>query len=1520
MNSNIQNNQIQIKRRATINARRSALEFVSKKRTLVGLLKYLGIRKNLTGINVSNIDDAIYTLNEIKKNVEESNYNNYMKNVASQKKRMLSQLVSESKIKMMNKMNDDIVNKIKNERAQLVEAVKQKNDDIKMKNAVSMKKMMTQLVDVVKEKKMKKMNADISRLNRMGFFDYIEDLRKSTATYSSTVRPAHGAKVRPAPSYTFTPASWDPVVTRIDKIFDMTHEEIKAMQSTEKSVKPIKPIFKPDPITYTDDRPIIDYDYEASRKLQRKIKAHRVPIGVESKTTFRKNLAKVLPQLIDTVRQKNDRKNAIVAESKTAFRKNLAKVLPQLIDKVRQENDRKYAMDMKMVQNNAISKYARQYEVFPNEYNRIKREVFINGCIPYIESATKHAINTLNSGVLIRTCYHAVFVDLEERDYEDGNDADDIKNGYKKKIFKHLYFWSNKETFLSDIDVSDKYIKQTIIRTIFNKLERVGGGSSLIFHANVSMNTHVMKYNALGGSSYIELPSWLSQNKNASIINIKNDDQRCFEYCCIAYLNPAKDHPNRPSNYKEQPKKEGGRPAQKLVLNNPYTFNFDGIDFPVKCDRKTITKIEDQNIGYSFNIFAPNEDDTRCIVPLVITQKNCEHVINLLYWGDGDKCHYALIGNLNSLLYGKNAHHEKKHICMTCLHPYSSETALKNHVELGCAGHGQVTRMPKDDEAVCEFKSHSKKIKCPFVFYSDFESILKKVDDTTQNKYQEHQACSYQIYRSCSDKLYNKLYDRVISDDHDKLAKKFIDDIMKYGYDAKELSKIIPHPGVTKSNYNSYIEKMKVPVVFHNLTGYDSHLIIKAYERSEKLECIPNTSEKYISFSMGNTIKFIDSCRFLSSSLENLVFSLIDNPTDKSKKYIEHDKLSDIQKTQLLLNISKKCKHTLRHMGLNVDDVNDHEKILLMVQKGVYPYDYMCSNDKFNDAKLPSKNDFYNLLNKKHISDSDYERATKVWNIYEMKTMRDYHDLYLRSDVLLLADVFDNFRELSLNIYELDPANYYTAPGLAWDAALLMSGVQLDLFTEQDMHLFIENGLRGGMSTAVHRYSNVSDDANKSDALNELKKSIMYLDANNLYGWAMCQNMPVRNYKWEDVGEWTVDRINGINDDSSVGYIFEVDLQYPESLHDLHNDYPLAPEHMKVKKGMLSQYNKDVLSATKTSFLESNKLIANLNDKQNYVVHYRALKLYIQLGLKVTSIKRVLSFDQEPWLKKYIMKNTDLRSKTNSSFEKDFYKLMNNAVFGKTMENVRKHEKYVFVTTKKELMFQSAKPTCAVNHDIYNDNLIGMYMEKGVVYLNKPIAVGMSILDLSKVLMYDFHYNTMKPLFNDGLKLLLTDTDSLVYELTCEDLNAKLLSIIDNLDTADYPKDHILYSSKNNKVVGKFKSVTGAKPIIAVTAIKSKMYKYVCGDDTKIVAKGIKKCAQKDIKGEDFDRCILSDPKCADPNDLRQRTTFNVIRSSLHTLYSEIVNKVSLSAYDDKRYILPDCISTLAYGHKNIPK
>ena len=391
--------------------------------------------------------------------------------------------------------------------------------------------------------------------------------------------------------------------------------------------------------------------------------------------------------------------------------------------------------------------------------------------------------------------------------------------------------------------------------------------------------------------------------------------------------------------------------------------------------------------------------------------------------------------------------------------------------------------------------------------------------------------------------------------------------------------------------------------------------------------------------------------------------------------------------------------------------------------------------------------------------------------------------------------------------YKLDPCHYYTAPGLAWDACLKETKQELELLKDYDMLMMFEQGIRGGISHISKRYAEANNKYMKDFDESKPSTFIQYLDENNLYGWAMTQKLSIHGFKWIDVDESSELKLLE-KKATNQGFIFEVDLDYPRSLWKSHNDYPLAPERIKIDK--------------------VDKLICSFLPQKHYVLHYKNLKQYLEEGMILKKVHRGLKFVQSPWMEPYIRKNTDLRKEAKNAFEKDFFKLMNNSVFGKTIENIRKRQSVEIMDDRKKALKLSSKP----NFDrvtIFDEHLVAVHMKETEVYFNKPIYVGQAILDLSKTLMFGFHYSFIRKKYGNKAELLFTDTDSLMYLIQTDDFYSDIKhDIRKKFDTSDYPENHPsgIKTGVNKKVIGKFKGEAAGKQITHFVGLRPKLYTF----------------------------------------------------------------------------------------------
>ena len=320
------------------------------------------------------------------------------------------------------------------------------------------------------------------------------------------------------------------------------------------------------------------------------------------------------------------------------------------------------------------------------------------------------------------------------------------------------------------------------------------------------------------------------------------------------------------------------------------------------------------------------------------------------------------------------------------------------------------------------------------------------------------------------------------------------------------------------------------------------------------------------------------------------------------------------------------------------------------------------------------------------------------------------------------------------------------------------------------------------------------------------------------------------------------------------------------------------------------------------------KLISHFKPHKNYVIHYRNLRQCLEMGLKITKVHRGISFNQSPWMEPYIKKNTELRKTAANSFEKDFFKLMNNSVFGKTIENIRKRQNIILIDNREKAKKLTSRPNFN-RATIFDKNLIAVHMKKTEVYFNKPVYVGQSILDLSKTLMFDFHYNYIQKKYKDAAELMFTDTDSLLYHITTDDFYKDISKDIKTkFDTSDYPSDHKsgILTGVNKKVIGMFKDEVAGKQITHFVGLRPKLYSFTVEESGLIKkCKGIKKnVVKKGINFQDYFECLFSSEK--------QMRSMKIIRSENHNIYSKEVNKVALRNEDDKRIVLEDKVHTLA--------
>lgn len=1115
-----------------------------------------------------------------------------------------------------------------------------------------------------------------------------------------------------------------------------------------------------------------------------------------------------------------------------------------------------------------------------------------------------------------------VFQLVMKADFEKADDTEFSRNlNHARTILLHT------EDVEAELD--------TAIGTILRKVEDFVEDGAYILKRVKALYINVTGYKPIKAGCHQQLPKHIR-----GVICPKNDDERCFMWAVLMGL------------YYHQLRQEGwdGAHAERIKRYEQFigNLNLDGIKFPMS--RNGIRKFEYQNNVQIFVYRYRTKQEG--VHPYYISKGERKRVIDLFLHESDNKAHYSWIKSYDTMLHRQNKHEHHMYFCHYCCWSFITDQNRLDHEHYCRDFGGQWVKYPEAKDMEVKFTNYYKQLEVPFVIIADFESLVMPISAcSSKPDYMEHtlldgsivvgkkktekthlqEPCgySYIVIRSDGEIFNSNLYrgrnvvrhllnalaseERAIhqllrnivpmkltpqqeeafqQSETCHICKKSLWKCNKEGI--PEIDRVRDHDHITGefrgSAHNTcnlnYRITPNIPVVFHNLKGYDGHLIMKEIKQSDgELTAIAQNLEKYITFKLRH-LKFIDSYQFMGASLQTLVASLAatGDPVQTFK--------------------------------ITASEIPE-DKLPLVLRKGVFCYSYMDSWEKFEEPCPPPKEAFRNDLNGEDISVEDYKHVQAICQAFKIRTLGEYHDFYLRVDVLQLADVWQNFRKVCMRHYGLDPSHYCTSPGLSWDALLKKTEIKLSLVTDPDMHLMIERGIRGGISMVSHRYSHANNSYLPDYDPSKPSTYIISKDANNLYGWAMMQSLPIGGFRWlsdDELKLITADTLQNMSPNDGKGLLFDVDLDYPSELHDKHNHYPLAPEKLRVKSNWLSPYTQTLQDNLGRS-VEVQKLVPNLYNKEHYIVHYQTLQLYLSLGMKLKKIHRVIEFTQSNWMKPYIELNTELRQRKGiSSFEKDFFKLMNNSVFGKTMENVRNRTKVVFIRGEAEIEKLRKLTSCPRfdSFKIFNSEFAAVLMKHSVVYLDKPKYVGQAVLDLSKTLMYDFYYNKMKRIYGDKVNLLYTDTDNLKLEVETQDIYQDMRQNPEWYDTSDYPKDHANYSETNKKVPGKMKDERLGVPMVEFIGLRPKMYSETdLNQCENKKAKGVNKSVtENQMKHFHYKKCL--DESREWYAEMKQ------LRSDHHDIYTVSFTKLALSPMDTKRWYHNDGIHSYAYGHTKI--
>ena len=869
----------------------------------------------------------------------------------------------------------------------------------------------------------------------------------------------------------------------------------------------------------------------------------------------------------------------------------------------------------------------------------------------------------------------------------------------------------------------------------------------------------LVSYVPIRGSSYLALPSDL-QSMNC-LLNIRNrEDNNCFLYCYVA----AWHFTYAQSLYENLGWRMRTNP-ETYSTSNPMTHQPVG-HFEMPMAFNQIPRFENLN-KVQVNVFRYQNKD---LIPLRISKRQeLPFILDLLLLSDGQAYHYVLIKDLKILISNlkQQVPRSSSKICRNCFHVCYTAEIYERHIETCMQNEAAAIKLPDETKNELQFQNYQSRWFAPYVMYFDFESLIRPVatcsntsDRSSSEIIERHEPCGFclvVIEHNNPEPVFFKL------ERSSNCMQRFVENLQKLAKDIYEMKqlhrnytgspqfpsdqcwicekdlaeseRVLDHChasgkflGFAHSKCNLKRRTVNyIPIFAHNLSNYDLHFICKHlhhFPADSKIQVIPITDEKYISLSIGirvasytdrrgvekhvyEYLRFVDSFRFMASSLDKLVsylpaenFSLLDN-------------------------------HFPQHCS---------EDLQLLHQKGFYPYSYFDSHEKFQEKSLPSIEKWTNSLQDGQVSitPANFQHATKVFQKFGCENLGSYHDLYLTTDTLLLACVVEQFRKVTYSTYGLDSAHYYTCSHLSGDAFLKVSKARVQLLTDRSHLEIAENLIRGGVSSVLSK--RLATMNNKYlEGFDETKAATygFLVDANNLYGGIMQKfPLPLSEFEIVDVELGTI--LETAND-SEIGFVLEVDLDYPDALHNMHKDFPLAPTKEKIDRNMLSEYQMDLMDQACNRRVTTPKLVQTLFTKKNYTVHYITLKLYVDLGLKVSKVHRVLQFKQEKWLEPYISLNTRMRTQSKNKFEESFYKLMNNSCYGKTLESKRNRVNVKLVKTREAVLENSDKGLLK-SINIFDENLVAITSRRGQIYWDTPTLVGACILDLAKFHMYEFHY------------------------------------------------------------------------------------------------------------------------------------------------------------------------------------
>lgn len=1048
------------------------------------------------------------------------------------------------------------------------------------------------------------------------------------------------------------------------------------------------------------------------------------------------------------------------------------------------------------------------------------------------------------------------------------------------------FAYKSKNSVLHDIESAGDFLENHITQLLHDVETRdlLQSGWSLL--AIQHLEIRISHFKPIPGRGFIPLPKWITLK--GAVLSIKNNNDLCFKYAILAiYLRKI---------------------GQKVTFPNfrKYEKTFDfGINFPPL--KKDILKFCSLN-KVSCHIFGLESTD---FYPIIISKKIENSHFNVLYYEQNGKAHYYPIINLSRLLSSQIDKHEKaKFFCLRCLLYFASQHRLDVHTTV-CGNETLSKVLLPEKEYFFKFDRYDAIQQNYLIMSLDFECFLVDIDTCQPDEYhssttfiQKHELASYGVYLKClidtpDTRKIPCGYVGKISKNSRALEASLVEYFQNIATACKpffmcdypmdlsaeqeldfqnstfcyicykpftvENYRVRDHcHSIPKHNYrgSSHLfcnlaarKRHYIPCYVHCLSQYDSHILVKLFtEYKFPLRIVPHNVEKYISFEVvisGVTFRFVDSYLLFHEKLETVLQSLPKEYFFETKKYFPE---------------------------------NTHKYIM---EKLSFPYSFLSSPANLDHAFFPEKKYFTNDLTGELINDESYAKGKEIWDLFECKNFADFTSLYQSVDTISLIDSVLYLRQILFDKFGVEMSAFLSLAQIAVTCMLKLSKVEIQVFDNslQEAYDLVSRGMYGGLVTCNTRYIEASD-----------TRIIDVADFNSLYLYILDgYKMPLNGYKFVDVDlkNWSVAITNGEH-----GYFLEIDLCYDAHTHSILNDLPLACQR-KVPPG------------AKTA-----RLVSDFSAKEHYVVSLPHYQLLLSLGVRVTKIHQVLQYNQDFYMMDYIRIIAQWRKEATNDLMSKLMKNLGNFLIGKLKEDLIGRKTVEIVLNDKRLRKLVRKGTFQQRHlyNYPNFDMILVEMSKPVVFLNRPIIISALVWSLSKVHLYSYWYNILKPTFGPSLMLLGCDTDNYIYSYEpktnyFDDLQA----LKEHFDFSNLDPKHILYNTDNKRVLGKLKLESNGKRIIAACFIKSKVYSLLFEDDSSVnKLKGVQRNYVKNVlKFSDYKACVL---------DKKVRfALFKSIISKEHNLFTVIQRKLALSPQEYKRYILPDGIHTLAHFHHLIP-